>query len=99
VRHTVRSEPALPDLPKPTSAAPAECDQPLVSIEDLNTRDRHWMDIEQGGTPIAGRCHAATPVGSARARPRWYSAAFDAWLQAVKKARLSAFRSSIQWPM
>jgi hypothetical protein len=42
---------------------------------------------------------AAMSAASARAKPRRYSAALDAWLQAVKNARLSAFKSSIQLAM
>jgi hypothetical protein len=64
-----RGEPALPELPEPTSAAPAERGKPIRK-EHLDAGPRHRMDVKKGLMPIAGRYHAATSVGSARANPR-----------------------------
>ena|ERR1700740_639210 len=98
MRRTIGRETAQSEVPPPTSADPAERSERGVSPEDFDARARHRVDVEKGLMPMAGQSHAATVV-SARANPRRYSAALEAWLQAVKKARLSAFKSSIQCPI
>jgi hypothetical protein len=83
--------------PEPTGSAPAERLQRAVEKEHFDADARSRMSIKERLVLWGMRCHhAALSAGSARANPRRYPAALDAWLQAVKNARLSAFRSSIQ---
>ena len=104
-RRSVWRKPALARPPKPTSTAFAERLKRAVGIEHFDAGASPRVDIEERLMAVARVCwrlrydHAALSAGSARANPRRYSAALDAWLQAVKKARWSAFNSSIQGPI
>jgi hypothetical protein len=71
VRRTVRSEPAPARPPKPTRADPAERFQSAVGPEHFDADAGRRIDIEDGLVPMAAiHTHAATPVGSASAKPR-----------------------------
>jgi len=101
-RRAIWWEPPPTRPPKPASAASAERLQRAVRIEDLDRGAGQRMNVVDWLTARCGarRCHhAALSVGWVSAKPRRYSAALDAWLQAVKNARLSAFRSSIHEAM
>jgi hypothetical protein len=97
-RRAFGREPAPTRPPEPTGAASAERLQRSVRIKDLKADAGPRVDVKErlalSGVGC-GRHHAALSPGSASAKPRRYSAALDAWLHAVKNARLSAFRSSI----
>jgi hypothetical protein len=94
-------EPAPPRPPKPAGGAPtAECFEGSVGKEHFDAETRDRINIEERFKlipTIAGHGHAATSVGSARAKPRRKSAAACALPHAVKKARVSAFRRPIQF--
>ena len=100
-RRPVWRKPAPARPPKPTSAAFAKRLQRAVGVEHFDGGAGQRVDVEErltAWTLRAGRRghYAALSEGSARAKPRRYSAALEAWLHAVKNARLSAFNSSIQ---
>ena len=68
---TVRRETALPLPPEPTSAISAEALERPIRKEDLDAGARHRVDIEHRRVlMLAISAHAATPVGSERAKPR-----------------------------
>jgi len=107
-RRPVWRKPAPARPPKPTSAAFAKRLQRAVGVEHFDAGASPRVDVVERlmvcalarvGCGGARYHHAALSAGSARANSRRYCAALDAWLQAVKKARLSAFNSSIQGPI
>lgn len=94
----LQARPPLPRAPVPTCAEPSEAFKRSVCVEHLDRGAGQRVNVEKRlmfGRDTAAP-YAVTSDGSANALPSRYSAAFEAWLHAVKKARLSSFSRSIQ---